>query len=141
MKTLTEYAKSFIGVPYNWGGETPMGGFDCSGLVQEILSSVGADPPGDQTAQKLFDYFMHIAGSQCEFVPGALAFFGKHDDAITHVGFMVDEHRMIEAGGGGKDTTNEAKAIYYKAFVRIRPVLSRSDLQEVIMPKYPEWLI
>ena len=61
MQTLTNYAKSFIGKPYSWAGETPMGGFDCSGLVQTILRSVGLDPAGDQSAQALMDYATVLA--------------------------------------------------------------------------------
>ena len=33
-------ARHFIGIPYRWNGKTPQG-FDCSGLVCEILQCVG----------------------------------------------------------------------------------------------------
>jgi cell wall-associated NlpC family hydrolase len=60
MDLLIQYAMSFIGVPYRWGGSNPITGFDCSGLVQEILKSVYMDPPGDQTAEALYQYFLLI---------------------------------------------------------------------------------
>ena len=50
------YAKLFIGKPYLWGGEGPEG-YDCSGFIQEVLSCIGLDPKGDQTAQGLYNYF------------------------------------------------------------------------------------
>jgi len=140
LKTLTEYAKSFIGASYQWGGETPMGGFDCSGLVQEILSSVGVDPKGDQNAQSLYGHFL-MHGRKSEAGPGALVFFGQSHRAISHVAFMIDTHRMVEAGGGGPNTIDQFKAIAHRAFVRIRPYIHRSDIIDILMPAYPNWVV
>ena len=142
---LRQYAMSFVGVPYRWGGETPMGGYDCSGLVQEILRSVGADPPGDQTANGLYQYFNECGTLSLPRL-GALAFFGLKDVgprgkvSITHVGFCLDGLRMLEAGGGGSTTVNVDAAIRQKAFVRIRPVSHRRDLVACLMPHYSRQL-
>ena len=54
---MIQYSKTFIGKPYRWGGEGVLG-FDCSGFIQEVLSCVGFDPKGDQTAQGLYNYFV-----------------------------------------------------------------------------------
>lgn len=129
------YALSFLGEPYRWGGDDPMAGFDCSGLVQEILASVGLDPLGDQSAQMLYDYFKPV--SQSVIGPGALVFFGKDIRSITHVGFMVNSRCMVEAGGGGSTTTTLDAAIKQNAFVRIRPFDHRKDRVAVLMPRYP----
>jgi len=99
MNTLVEYSKRFIGTPYIFGGEHPSYGFDCSGLVQIILQSVGVDPKGDQTAQMIFEHFL-LNGDICQRAPGSLVFYGKNVQAITHIAFMIDENRIIEAGGG-----------------------------------------
>src|SRR3990172_6729299 len=117
---LLEYAKSFIGLPYRWGGDDPIEGMDCSGLVQEILASVGMDPPGDQTAQKLYDHFsLHgKIGVYGEELVGALAFFGPDNKHISHVAFCIDQYRMIEAGGGGSQTKTREDAAKQNAFVR-----------------------
>lgn len=37
---VVNYAKRFLGDPYVWGGTKP-GGFDCSGLMQYVLSKAG----------------------------------------------------------------------------------------------------
>lgn len=133
MATLTDYACSFIGKPYAWGGDDPMAGFDCSGLAQEILASVGFDPKGDQTAHQLYEHFKSNGKEQSG--AGALAFYGK-PERITHVGFMIDNFRMVEAGGGGSRTKTIEDAIKQNAYIRIRPINHRSDLVACLMPDY-----
>jgi cell wall-associated NlpC family hydrolase len=129
-------ALSFVGAPYRWGGENPMGGFDCSGLAQEILRAVGMDPPGDQTAQMLYDHFKTRSDTNVRQF-GALTFYGTGLSRISHVGFMIDDVHMIEAGGGGSSTIDIDAAIRQNAFVRIRPFNARKDLLDVLNPRYP----
>jgi cell wall-associated NlpC family hydrolase len=135
MQNVLAYAFRLIGIPYKWGGSNPVTGFDCSGLVQEILSSAGIDPSGDQSAQALYDYF-EKNGSFGTWGAGALAFFGKDAKNISHVAFCIDTYRMIEAGGGDHLvlTTNDAAA--KNAFVRVRLIKSRKDFVAVIKPSY-----
>lgn len=124
---MIAYALKFIGIPYIWGGNHPALGYDCSGFIQEILSSVGLDPKGDQSAQTL--YIILKQGTWKEGLqPGALLFFGKSEHLITHVALQVDSHHMIEAGGGGSSTRTKEDAIKSNAFIRIRPIANRSDL-------------
>jgi cell wall-associated NlpC family hydrolase len=135
MKTLIDYAKSFIGKPYIWGGEGPTG-FDCSGLVQEILRSVGEDPKGDQTAQAIHDYFLINGAVTSKCLPGALCFYGKSNLSITHIAFAIDYYRIVEAGGGDSTCTSEQSANKKSAMVRMRPHNFRKDLQAMIIPEY-----
>ena len=134
MKTLINYAHSFVGKPYIWGGDDPILGFDCSGLIQEILSSVGMDPPGDQTANALYMYFMGESHTT-QAKAGSLVFYGKVPK-VTHVGFMIDKWRMIEAGGGGSSTKTTEDAAAQNAYIRIRPIQRRTDLIGIIHPNY-----
>ena len=136
MELLRQYAMSFIGLPYIWGGDDAIKGFDCSGLVQEILSSIGVDPRGDQTAQGLYNYFRDH-GVHNSTGLGALCFYGVSHSRIVHVGFALDSLRMIEAGGGGSKTTSVSKAEKDNAYVRIRPIRSRKDFFAIIKPNYP----
>lgn len=124
-----KYAWTFLGSLYRWGGDDPSG-WDCSGLVQEILASVGLDPKGDQTAQMLYEHFKDNAIDISTFDPydGCVVFYGSSLDKITHVGFAIGNGLMIEAGGGGSRTKTEQDAINQNAFVRIRPVNNRRDL-------------
>jgi cell wall-associated NlpC family hydrolase len=141
MKYLIDYAMSFVGTPYRWGGSTAQG-IDCSGLVQEILMSVGIDPAGDQTAQILFNHFSQKDKQDKDQLvrAGSLAFYGKDKNSISHVAFMIDSWRMIEAGGGGSKTNTVADAERDIAFVRVRPFFRRKDLVAMIHPLYPDWV-
>lgn len=135
MHLLVNYALRFVGTPYKWGGSNPIEGMDCSGFVQELLMSAGVDPKGDQTAQGLFDYFSKT-GDWNKYLAGSLAFFGESVTKITHVGFCLDEYRMIEAGGGDHLTLTPLDAAKKNAFIRVRLINSRKDLVAVIRPRY-----
>lgn len=135
MDELVQYAMKFVGLPYRWGGDDPMGGYDCSGFVQEILASVGEDPPGDQTADGLFRHFMP-KGTLDRKKAGALAFYGRFGGGITHIAFMVDSWRVIEAAGGGSTTRTIEDATRQNAYIRVRPLNHRRDLVKVILPDY-----
>lgn len=137
IELLLDYAFHFIGLPYRWGGDDPINGYDCSGFVQECLASVGMDPPGDQTAQALHDHFL-VSSATSDPVPGSLAFFGKDASRITHVAIVLDSKSMIEAGGGGSKTVSLEAAAAQNAFIRVRPIASRKDLVAILRPPYPE---
>jgi len=116
-----------------------MEGLDCSGYVQIVLASVGVDPRGDQTCQTLYRYFMR-QGCKISREAGALAFYGKSQTSIVHVGFCIDQVRMISAAGGDRNTTRLQHAIDNNAYVKVLPIDYRLDLVACIMPNYPDSL-
>jgi murein DD-endopeptidase len=134
---LKSLINNFLGKPYIWGGSTPMQGFDCSGLVLELLKSVGIYPSrGDTSAQGLADYFKAIAGRPMQLNFGDLIFFGADPRNVTHVGFALNDELFVEAGGGTSTTVDMASAIAQNAFIRVRPVISRKDLVAIASPNY-----
>lgn len=138
---MLEYATKFIGVPYSWGGESPVRGFDCSGFVQECLRVIGMDPPDDQTAHDLMLHFKKYGDVLEKPLRGALLFFGKPNigsvsGLMSHVAIAIDDKHMIEAGGGNANTKTLDDAHFQKAFIRIRPISTRNDLRLIVMPKY-----
>ncbi len=132
---LYDYAMSMVGKPYLWGGDDPMGGYDCSGLVIELLKSVGAAPQQDLTAQGLFKFFQDRSDFNKKTF-GSLAFYGKSTSDINHVGFCLNPSLVIEAGGGGSKVTTIGEAMRANAYVRIRPIDFRRDLVFVLRPYY-----
>lgn len=135
---FTQCCLQFLNLPYKWGGSNPIKGYDCSGLIQDLFAMIDLDPKGDQTAQDLYHYF-HARSKEGSRQLGTLIFFGKSTLAITHIGMMLDEFSMIEAGGGGSNTHNLEEAAKQNAFVRIRPFNHRKDLVAIITPLGLPW--
>lgn len=136
MQTLRELALSYVGIRYKFGGKTPIGGLDCSGLLGEILMSCGVLPHGAElNAQNLYDQ-LEKTGSVDRWGLGSVAFFGADPKSIVHVGFCLDQYRMVEAGGGDHTTLLLEDAIAKKACVRVRPIKYRKDFFCVIRPNY-----
>jgi len=69
---LISYAKSFIGIPYLWGGKSSLG-FDCSGFVQTVFKMAGIDMPRDASQQILRENLYDI--DYCDAKTGDLLFF------------------------------------------------------------------
>jgi cell wall-associated NlpC family hydrolase len=126
LKNIAEVvALSFLGRPYIWAGDDPVQGFDCSGLVIEILKSVGRLPRrGDWTAAGLAGMFTHVP------IPdrGCLVFWENSVGRIIHVEYCLDSALSIGASGGGRSTQSSADAIRSNAYVKIRPFISRPNI-------------
>ena len=135
-KVLRDYAMSHLGQPYRWGGDDPLHGYDCSGLVLELLKSAGLVPNKfDTTAQGLYDRYRENCISAPCF--GALAFYGSIH-GITHVSFCLNGTECIEAGGGGSRMKTREDAAKNNAFIRIRPIKYRNDVVGYSIPPY-DW--
>lgn len=96
---LVQAARSYLGVPYQWGGTSPENGFDCSGLVMAIYKLNGINIP--RTSREQFDSGTPISSRRLS--PGDLVFFstqGGH--RISHVGIYVGDGEFIHAPGEGK---------------------------------------
>lgn len=114
------------GKEYIWGGDDPITGFDCSGMMVEILQSVGILPRNmDLTAQGLSDHFM-LQATKTLF-PGCLVFW-KRGGNIGHVEMVYARvpigggYLTIGASGGTSATRTRAEAIAQNAYVKIRPL-------------------
>ena len=128
-------AEQFIGLPYRWGGDDPLAGFDCSGLVLECGKAIGLWPAKyDMTAANLYTMLKDTERA-IEMVtqPGALAFWSKTPDPakIHHVEivwrFLDAPMRWlcIGASGGGSKTLSGEDAIDQNAYVKVRPLGDR----------------
>ena len=118
------YLEKWIGHFYLWAGDDPSG-FDCSGLILEVLQSVGLIKHGeDMTADALYRKFKD--SERKKGGTGYLVFwFTPYKDKAIHVEMMVDEYHTVGASGGGSKTKTIADAIKHNAFVKMRPVYYR----------------
>jgi cell wall-associated NlpC family hydrolase len=89
----------YIGVPYRWGGTSPITGMDCSGLVQLVFrNAVGIDLP--RTALEQAGQGSRV--SVRELKPGDLVFFNTIGANISHVGIYVGNGKFLHAPATGK---------------------------------------
>jgi peptidoglycan DL-endopeptidase CwlO len=86
---VVDYARSFIGVRYRYGGSTPSSGFDCSGFVRYVYAHFGVSLPHSSYAQ--FDLGRRVPRGALR--PGDLVFFS----GVGHVGIYVGGGRYIHA--------------------------------------------
>lgn len=125
MKIDIEFAKTFLGKPYVWGGESEKeGGFDCSGFVYNVLKK--SSPINRTTAQGYYNLFVSNEVDKKYINAGDLLFFGKSKKSIKHVAIALDSKTMIESIGTSKNTIkNKGKG------VTISNITRRKDLVAV----------
>lgn len=88
-QTFAARAERYVGVPYVWGGASPRG-FDCSGLVDYVLSSMGLRGV-PRTSEQQYAWARRVDYASLE--PGDLVF-------LNFPGEQAPGHVMIYAGGG-----------------------------------------
>jgi cell wall-associated NlpC family hydrolase len=94
------YALGLIGVDYRFGGETPEGGVDCSGLVRYVFQQVtGVTLP--RTAKELSRLGNKVASA--DLAPGDLVFFNTRRFPFSHVGIYLGDNRFIHAPSTGSE--------------------------------------
>jgi cell wall-associated NlpC family hydrolase len=99
---LVESAQTFLGVPYQYGGES-RNGIDCSAFVRAVYSQNGIDLPrvsGDQ-ASVGYDVPHDVAsGDWARWAPGDRLYFACHHSRIDHTGMYIGGGLFIHASVG-----------------------------------------
>ena len=89
---IANFAMSFIGYSYVWGGMSPSTGFDCSGLMYYVLTQYGYSMKrvaNDQMTQG-------TAISRDNLQVGDLVFFG-YGSYANHVGMYIGNGNFVHA--------------------------------------------
>lgn len=97
---IVNFAKSFLGTPYVWGGSRP-GGFDCSGLVQYVADHFGLHLPRISYQQANSGHAVSISALQ----PGDLVAWDENsrNAGADHIAFYIGNGYILEAPHTGAD--------------------------------------
>ena len=90
--------KTYIGVPYVWGGKTNFG-YDCSGFTQTFFKTLGYSLKRDAYQQAAEGAEVILLS---EAKTGDLAFFDNAEGRITHVGIVLENdgsYEILHASG------------------------------------------
>ena len=110
--SIVSEASKYMGIPYRWGGTSPLTGFDCSGFVQFVfrhtLNIKLPRMPVDMSR-------LGSRVSREELAPGDLVFFNTRGGKFTHVGIYVNDAQFIHAPmPGTRVTMSRMDSTYYR---------------------------
>jgi len=99
-------------VPYQWGGDSPETGFDCSGLTMVVYQLNGLDLP--RSARQQWKAGWPVERSRLG--KGDLVFFATSQGRrVSHVGIYIDNGRFVHAPRRGRNITiSSLSNTYYK---------------------------
>lgn len=90
---VVDYALSFVGGRYVWGGEDPHSGADCSGFVRYILSNTA----GVSMSRSSYDQAREGETVSPETMqPGDLLFYGN-GRRVNHVAMYIGNGQIVHA--------------------------------------------
>jgi cell wall-associated NlpC family hydrolase len=105
-------AIGLVGTPYRFGGNTPEGGFDCSGLVGFVYRDAAS-----VTLPRSSKAIAEVRAPKLDrerLAPGDLVFFGAKG-RVNHVGIYVGEKRFVHAPNrGGTVRLDELNGHYWR---------------------------
>jgi cell wall-associated NlpC family hydrolase len=117
-------AVGLVDVPYRFGGNTPRGGFDCSGLIVYVYNkAAGIKLP--RTIQLMSGQGKSIDDQPP--APGDLVFFNTTGEKYSHAGIYVGQGRFVHApSAGGTVRLDYITSPYWAAkFTEARRVVPR----------------
>ncbi|MFM1956272.1 MAG: hypothetical protein RIR20_1092 [Pseudomonadota bacterium] len=119
-------ALSQTGVKYKYGGNSPEGGFDCSGFVRYVFQQAAnlTLPHGARAISQLGQTV-----TQRELKPGDLVFFNTVRSTFSHVGIYIGNNRFIHSPSAGSaiSVTDMGDSYWAKRFTGAR----RLDAKEL----------
>jgi cell wall-associated NlpC family hydrolase len=104
-------AVGLVDVPYRYGGNTPKGGFDCSGLIVYVYNkAAGIKLP--RTIAQMSNQGRSVDNQPP--APGDLVFFNTLKREYSHVGIYVGENKFIHSPARGSGVrVDDMTSVYW----------------------------
>ena len=116
---MTEFARSFLGTPYLWGG-TSTKSVDCSGFTKTIYYSAGVILTRDASGQYRYGTEISIDNGCDSLEPGDLLYFGRDRDGatrITHTGMYIGNTEFIHSSRLVRINSLDSTRVNYSAYL------------------------
>lgn len=121
-QAIVAYAKNFLGIPYVWGGKTPVG-FDCSGFTSYVFRHFGYNVPTYSMDQayvgKSVKYSEMQPGDLIVYEPKYVPSMGQY---VGHVSIYIGGGQIIHAPSAG-DVVKISSDPDYRAIRTIRRLI------------------
>ncbi|HEU5141301.1 MAG TPA: peptidoglycan-binding protein [Bacillales bacterium] len=109
---LVADAADLLGTPYQWGGEVPSTGFDCSGFVQYLFAENGIDLPRTVAWMWNTNFGHKVDNLQ----PGDVVFFeGTYKNGPSHNGVYIGNGQFIQSGSSNGVTVSDLDYQYWSS--------------------------
>ncbi|SET32016.1 Cell wall-associated hydrolase, NlpC family [Salinibacillus kushneri] len=112
---LIQIAKSYLGSPYTWGGESPSG-FDCSGYLQFVFSKTGVQLP--RTVSDIWNATTPVEKPSV----GDLVFYETYKPGPSHAGIYLGNGNFIHAGNNGVEISNMSGSYWQQRYLGAKRV-------------------
>ena len=120
-KEIANYALTFVGYRYTWGGNSPATGFDCSGFVQYVFSQFGYTT--SRVANDVTGDGVHVDPKDIQ--PGDVLCFYSSSNYVGHVGIYIGNNTFVHAANSamGVVTTSLSNNYYASRGYEIRRII------------------
>ncbi|WP_062307381.1 C40 family peptidase [Alicyclobacillus sendaiensis] len=118
---VADYARTFLGDPYKWGGNGPSA-FDCSGLIQYVFAHFYIQLPRTSYAQ----YEVGVPVSKSSLQPGDIVFFDTYGDGPSHDGIYLGNGQFINAASTSVEIDSLSDPYWAGHYIGARRVIGQN---------------
>lgn len=106
---LISSAKSFMGIPYVWGGASPSG-FDCSGFIYYVYKQAGKNI----TRTNVEGYYSRSYEVSSPAVGDLVFFSNTYKKGVSHMGIYIGSGQFIHASSSAGVTITSLSNSYFQ---------------------------
>ncbi|AEJ43918.1 NLP/P60 protein [Alicyclobacillus acidocaldarius subsp. acidocaldarius Tc-4-1] len=118
---VADYARTFLGDPYEWGANGPSA-FDCSGFIQYVYAHFYIQLPRTSYAQ----YGVGVPISEGNLQPGDIVFFDTYGSGPSHDGIYLGNGQFINAASTSVEIDSLSDPYWADHYIGARRVIGQN---------------